>query len=124
MEIRKRIGVSPRVVIRTAIVLDAGGLLFPRRGIVAGDISAEVELFNKAIEESAAQVNQLHGDIPAKHGKDIGGIFAYHLAILRDKTLLTQIIKEIQTQATTAEYAVSVIMRKYAAVFTGMSDKY
>ena len=46
------------------------------------------------------------------------------MGILADKSLINQILKEIKSQKTTAEYAVSVVMRKYANQFALMKDKY
>ena len=38
--------------------------------------------------------------------------------------MVNQIIAEIKIQKTTAEYAVSVVMRRYAATFASMTDRY
>jgi len=45
MEIKKGIGVSPGVVISTAVVLDAEDLAVPRRNIESAAVEAEVERF-------------------------------------------------------------------------------
>lgn len=124
MEIKKGIGVSPGVVISTAVVLDAEDLLIPRRHIEASEVPAEVKRLEKSIAESVADLVRLRKETAAKHGKEIGNIFDFHLGILRDKTTLKQVVAEIQTHRTTAEYAVSVVMRQFAGNFLKMSDKY
>ena len=43
MEIKKGIGVSPGVVISTAIVLDAEDLVIPKRHVDEGQIAGEIE---------------------------------------------------------------------------------
>jgi phosphotransferase system enzyme I (PtsI) len=124
MEIKKGIGVSPGVVISTAVVLDAEDLLIPKRLIRQDEIEAEIERFNQAVAASLVELKQLRDDVSAKHGKELGGIFDFHLGILKDKSILTQIIAEIKNQPTTAEYAASSVTRRYAQSFAKMSDKY
>jgi phosphotransferase system enzyme I (PtsI) len=124
MEIRKGIGVSPGVVIATAVVLDAEDLVVPRRHVDAGEIPKEIRRLGEAIAQAVVDLTKLRDDVTGTHGKEIGGIFDVHLGLLRDKSLVNQIISEIQSQQTTAEYAVSVVMRKYRAKFTQMSDRY
>jgi phosphotransferase system enzyme I (PtsI) len=124
MEIKKGIGVSPGVVISTAVVLDAEDLLIPRRRIEPDQIPGEIERFKKAVGESVVDLTKLRNDVTTQHGKEIGGIFDFHLGLLRDKTLHDQIVGEIQTKLVTAEYAVSVAMRLLANKFLAMTDRY
>src|SRR4051812_15096681 len=124
MEIKKGIGVSPGVVISTAIVLDAEDLVIPKRTVPADQIQNEVSRFNTAIETSSANLAVLRDQISEKYGKEIGGIFDFHLGILKDRTILRQVQTEISNQKATAEYAVSSVIRKYANTFLAMSDRY
>jgi phosphotransferase system enzyme I (PtsI) len=124
MEIKKGIGVSPGVVISTAIVLDAEDLLIPKRHVEPTQVPGEVHRFEEAVAEAIVYLTRLRDETIAKHGREIGAIFEFHLGLLRDKSLLTQILSEIRTQNTTAEYAVSVVMRRFAATFQNMSNRY
>src|SRR4051812_49309969 len=124
MEIKKGIGVSPGVVISTAVVLDAEDLLIPARHVDPSQIPTEFDRMGKAIAESFVELPRLRDDVAGKHGKEIGGIFDFHLGILRDRTLQAQIQKEIKENNVTAEYAVSVVMRGYANKFLAMTDRY
>ncbi len=124
MEIRKGIGVSPGVVISTAVVLDAEDLLIPKRQVGEDQIAEEIARLHKALKDTAVDLSRLRDDVREKHGKEISGIFDFHLGLLRDKTLVNQIVAEIKAQESTAEYAVSVVMRRYANKFLQMSDRY
>jgi len=124
MEIKKGIGVSPGVVISTAVVLDAEDLLIPKRQVPADEIPHETARFNEAVTRSLEELSVLRDSVAAKHGKEISGIFDFHLGVLRDKGLLTQVASEIKNNHSTAEYAVSMVMRRYANAFLGMSDRY
>jgi len=124
MEIKKGISVAPGVVIATAVVLDAEDLVVPKRHIDATQIPREIQRLSDAIAQAVVDLTKLRDEVTATHGKEIGGIFDVHLGLLRDKSLINQVIAELQTQQVTAEYAVSVVMRRYRAKFGQMSDRY
>jgi len=124
MEIKKGIGVSPGVVIGTAIVLDAEDVLVPRRRVEAAEVNTEIERLGKAIADSTAQLTEIRDTFVGKYGKDTGGIFDFHLGLLRDKSLLKEILAEINKQHSSAEYAVSTVTRRKAQIFLDMQDRY
>jgi phosphotransferase system enzyme I (PtsI) len=124
MEIKKGIGVSPGVVISTAVVLDAEDVVIPKRQIEPSEVAAESERLGNAIAESVVELTRLRDNTTAEHGKQIGQIFDFHLGVLRDRTLTGQIQAEIANHHTTAEYAVSVVMRRQANRFLQMSNAY
>jgi phosphotransferase system enzyme I (PtsI) len=124
MEIKKGIGVSPGVVICPAVVLDAEDLVIPKRTVEPSQVAHESERLGRAIADAVVELTQLRDEITAKHGREIGGIFEFHISILKDKTILKQLLDEIRTQRSTAEYAVSVVMRRYANKFLAMPDRY
>jgi len=124
MEIKKGIGVSPGVVISTAVVLDAEDLLIPRRAVPPEQAPQELQRLHDAISKAGADLTKLRDRISSEVGKEIGGIFDFHLAVLRDKSVLNQIQAEIKNQQASAEYAVSVVMRRYANTILQLKDKY
>jgi phosphotransferase system enzyme I (PtsI) len=124
MEIKKGIGVSPGVVISTAVVLDAEDLVIPRRHVEPEQLPGEVNRLSAALTSSAADLSRLRDDVTGRHGKEIGAIFDVHLALLHDRGLVNQIVNEIHAQRVTAEYALSVVMRRYASKFEQMTDRY
>ncbi len=129
MEIKKGIGVSPGVVIGTAIVLDAEDVLVPRRQVDAAQANVEVDRLGKAIAESTAELTVLRDSFVAKHGKEVGGIFDFHLAdwlrrVNRSPPLDKEILAEITRQHSSAEYAVSTVTRRKAQIFLEMQDRY
>jgi phosphotransferase system enzyme I (PtsI) len=124
MEIKKGIGVSPGVVISTAVVLDAEALVIPKRNVPVADLPAEIERFGKAVAVTVVDRQKLRDAVTAKHGKQIGAIFDFHMGLLKDPTLSNQVIAEIKSQGTTAEYAVSTVMRRLANAFQDMPNPY
>ncbi len=124
MEIKKGIGVSPGVVISTAVVLDAEDLLVPKRHIELDQVAQEVRRLEEAIARSTEELVELRDATVLKLGRDIGNILDFHLAMLRDKSLIEQATSEIKKNRTTAEYAFSSTMRRYATNFQQMADRY
>jgi phosphotransferase system enzyme I (PtsI) len=124
MEIKKGIGVSPGVVICTAVVLDAEDLLIPRRSVPPELVEAEIKRFSDAVSQAVVDLAVLRDRITQEHGREIGGIFEFHLGLLKDKSLLGQVMKDIRESSVTAESAVSAVFRKYADAFAKMPDKY
>jgi phosphotransferase system enzyme I (PtsI) len=124
MEIKKGIGVSPGVVISTAFVLDAADLLIPKRQVEVENVSREVERFDRAVAGSVEDLAKLKESVAQRAGKEVAGIFDFHLGVLKDKSVLKQITDEIRKNLTTAEYAVSTVMRKFANSFLAMADHY
>ncbi len=124
MEIKKGIGVSPGVVISSAVVLDAEDLVIPKRVLEPSQVATESERLGRAIADAVVERTNLRDQIIAKLGREIAGIFDFQLGILKDKTILKQMLDEIRNQLTTAEYAVSVVMRRYANKFRSMPDRY
>jgi phosphotransferase system enzyme I (PtsI) len=124
MEIKKGIGVSPGVVISTAVVLDAEDLRIPKRVVDAAQVPAEIERLNHAIADSVVDLANLREAVSKQHGKEIGEIFAVHLGILGDRKITGEIVAEVKKQQCTAEYAVSTVMRRYAKQFLEMTDRY
>ncbi|HWP39273.1 MAG TPA: phosphoenolpyruvate--protein phosphotransferase, partial [Tepidisphaeraceae bacterium] len=120
MEIKKGIGVSPGVVISTAVVLDAENLVIPKRRVAPEEVAKEIERFGKAVAATIVERQKLRDELTAKYGKQLGAIFDFHMGLLKDPTLSNQVNEEIRTQQVTAEYAVSTVMRRYAAMFQQM----
>ncbi|MGD0461519.1 MAG: phosphoenolpyruvate--protein phosphotransferase [Tepidisphaeraceae bacterium] len=124
MEIKKGIGVSPGVAISTALVLDAENLAIPRRQVPLANIDAEAARFDLALKEAIQSLTRQHDELIALQRKEIAGIIDFHIGVLNDASLTSQIVAEIRDRHSTAEYAVSTVMRKYAAVFSKMTDGY
>jgi phosphotransferase system enzyme I (PtsI) len=124
MEILKGIGVSPGVVISTAVVLDAEDLLIPKRHVPISEVPNELVRLDKALKSAVLELEQLRDSVASRAGKELAGIFDFHIAMLRDRSVLAQITNEVRSNLCTAEYATSVVMRRLASTFEQMSDRY
>ena len=124
MEIKKGIGVSPGVAISTALMLDTEDLVIPKRQVPESELKAELDRFRQATASSTQDLKALRESVATQHGNDIAAIFEFHMGLLRDPALVTQVTQEITKNHFTAEYAVSVAMRRLATTFQQMSDRF
>jgi phosphotransferase system enzyme I (PtsI) len=99
-------------------------MLIPKRHVPVENVDAEIDRLHKALATAISGLSGQRDEIVSKYGQEIGGIFGVHLGLLADKTIINQFIAEIRDRHSTAEYAVSTVMRKYANAFLAMSDKY
>ena len=79
---------------------------------------------HQCIATATNDVTDLRAALTSEVGKDIGSIFDFHLGVLKDKSVVGPIVAQIRGQKTTAEYAVSVAMRRYANAVAAIKDKY
>jgi phosphoenolpyruvate-protein phosphotransferase (PTS system enzyme I) len=123
MEIKKGIGVSPGVVIGTAIVLDAEDIVVPRKQVEEGAQKGELERVYRAFEQSEKELAELRDKTARTISEDVSKIFDFHIGILNDKAVHRQIIEEIEKNRWTAEYGLSVVLRRYANKLAALQDK-
>jgi phosphotransferase system enzyme I (PtsI) len=124
MEIKKGIGVSPGVVISAALVLDAEDLVIPRRLVPVDEVPGEIDRLGRALSETMVDRIQLRDRVASKYPREVAAILDFHIGVLKDKSLLSQVMAKIRTERFTAEYAVSTVMREYAAMFSQIADRY
>jgi len=124
METRKGIGVSPGIAISTAIVLDAEDLVVPRRVVPADQVEAEIARFDEAVRRSLDELAALRATLTEKYSRDVGAILGFHISILKDTSVSDSVRAVIRSEMVTAEYAVSVVLRKYASEFQSVTDRY
>ncbi|MGD0389286.1 MAG: phosphoenolpyruvate--protein phosphotransferase [Tepidisphaeraceae bacterium] len=124
MDIKKGPGVSPGLAISTALVLDAENLVIPHRQIPPANVNPEIDRFQHALNDSIQDLSRQRDELLAHQRKEVAAILDFHIGVLQDKSLIDQIGEEIRSHLSTAEYAVGVVMKKFAAVFSTMSDRY
>ncbi len=124
MQIERGIQASPGVAIGRAVVLDAQDQPIPRRLVPASDVPLQIQRFQKAIEESSADIGRLRDHTASALGREMANIFNTHLAMLQDKFLVAQVEQMIEQEQVTAEYAVYAVMRRQAGMYEQLDDPY
>jgi phosphotransferase system enzyme I (PtsI) len=114
MEIKRGIAVSPGVVIGPALVLDTEWYRIPQRFVDGDGLADELRRLREALAAAAREARESQQAISDKLGKQYGGIFAAHAALIEDPSLAREIEGLIRDQGFAAEYAVSRVIRRHA----------
>ena len=120
---KKGIPVSPGVAISRAVVIDAEDVPVPRRTVPRNLTDREHQRLDQAIEESIHDIERLRERAAAALGAKLASIFDYHITMLGDNQLLSQIKQLIDSESVTAEYAVFVVMRRQARIFRSQESR-
>jgi phosphotransferase system enzyme I (PtsI) len=123
MEVKKGIAVSPGIAIARALVIDSEESRIPRRSVRQTQVVGEVGRVRETFKAAVAELTELEA-AQGIGGGQIKDIFAVHRRFLRDKTLLNSIVKMVETEKVTAEYAVSATMHQIAEHFGKVKDHY
>lgn len=123
MEIKKGIAVSPGIAIARPMVIDSKDYRIPRRSIMVSQRLKEVKRVRDAFSKAINELTELEAAKSIDEGK-IKDIFAVHLRFFRDKSLRKRITDFVYNELTTAEYAVSTILREIASRFENLEDSY
>jgi phosphotransferase system enzyme I (PtsI) len=118
------IAVSPGVAIAEALVLDQERIRIPRRLVSREAVDDELERLRQAVDQVAADIARNRDLITAELGEQYGAIFSAHLVMLRDPVLQQSWERMVRQENASPEYAVSSTLRKYAAVFERMPERY
>jgi phosphoenolpyruvate-protein phosphotransferase (PTS system enzyme I) len=123
MEVKKGIAVSPGIAIARALVIDSEESRIPRRSVRQNQVAEEVERVQNAFKDATVELTELEAAQGIEQGQ-IKDIFAVHMRFLHDKSLRARIIKMVEGEKVTAEYAVSATMRQIADHFSQVKDQY
>ena len=111
------IAVSPGVAIGEAMVMDTEGFRIPRRFVARDTVQCELERLGQAIDATCEEISRNRDAIAEELGQDYGRIFEVHLQILKGAQLREELEEMICERHYSPEYAVSRVMRRYAAYF-------
>lgn len=121
----KGIGVSPGVVVGAAYRVESAlGSSEPQTLDGPGRVPAEIERFDRAVEETAAELEVFVQRIALELGTPAADIFKSHLQIVNDPELLAKVHAAIEKQLLTAFSALQVVMNAYAAQFARIDQEF
>ncbi len=123
MEVIKGIPVAPGVVIGRAFVLEDLLERVPFHPVAPAEVPNELNRFSAALQEAVADLQADRDRAAAKLGPEPAKIFEFHLGLLNDKTLISQIWDRIQQGKGGAAFAVSEVFRSLADRFRAMGSE-
>ncbi len=121
----KGIGVSPGVVVGVAHRVESVlGSLDQQALDNPSQIPAEVDRFDRAVVESAADLEAQVQKVAQELGESEAEIFKGHLQIVNDPALLSRVHDLIENKHLTALSALQAVMHSYAAQFARIEQDY
>jgi phosphoenolpyruvate-protein phosphotransferase (PTS system enzyme I) len=118
------IPVSAGVCRGKVLVLGKSHASVPKRQIPEAQIPEEVARLEAALSQTRQQILEVQRKVCDGMGAQEGGIFDAHLLVLEDRTLLDEVLRNIQEKQQNAEYAFHVVAEKYASTLAAIEDDY
>jgi phosphotransferase system enzyme I (PtsI) len=122
MEVRRGIPVSPGVAIGPALMLDTESFRIPLRYVEKGRSAEEAGRLHAALGEAAREAREHQRVISEKLGVTYGAIFGAHASLIEDPSLSREIEQLVKEHGYSAEYGVSVFMRRYAKMLESLNS--
>ncbi|MDB6016728.1 MAG: phosphoenolpyruvate--protein phosphotransferase [Pedosphaera sp.] len=123
-KIFRGIPVSAGVCRGKILVLGKSQASVPRREVAEAEILEEISRLERALILTRQQIVEVQRKVSTGMGAEEGGIFDAHLLVLEDRTLLDEVIRNIQEKRFNAEYAFHVVAEKYASTLAAIADDY
>jgi phosphotransferase system enzyme I (PtsI) len=89
-----------------------------------GQVPAHIAHFDRAVEETATELESLVQRVAQELGPSAAEIFQTHLQILNDPELLSRVHTQIEQNHLTALSALQVVMQSYAAQFARIEQDF
>ncbi len=120
----KGVPAAPGIAIGPAYIVDKQDVIVPARAILEKEIPIEIARFEEALLKTKEQISALRKKIVDEVGSQHAQIFDAHLLVLEDRMLIEDVVKKIRNDRQSAEYAFSVVFKKYIKAFSNIQDEY
>ena len=121
---RKGIGVSPGVAVGTAYCIHEIYVNPDTRQLGKDEVRSELDRYEKARDETTADLHALYQKVAKQVGPDEAAIFRTHESILHDPAFTAKIRAWIVDDYQSAPSALDRLLREYTALFSSTRDDY
>src|SRR5262249_23216873 len=121
------LGVSPRVAMGAAHVVEAGFIDVPEHTIAEAAVAAELQRFADAVSKSQRQLKKLKDKSSALHGtaaEELGFLLDAGLQMLTGSRVVRGVERRIAEDRLNAEAAVQAEITRVAGDFAALDDPY
>jgi phosphotransferase system enzyme I (PtsI) len=118
------IPVSAGVCRGKILVLGRSHSSIPKGEITDARVPEEVNRLEKALVLTRQQILDVQHKVITGMGAAEGNIFDAHLLVLEDRTLLDEVMRNIQERKLNAEHAFHIVAEKYASQLAAINDDY
>ena len=118
------IPVSAGVCRGKLLVLHRSRPTIARRPVPEDRLAEEVSRLERALIDTRQQLLEVQRQVSEAMGAEEGSIFDAHLLVLEDRTLIDEVVRLIQSEKVSAEYAFHHVAERYAATLGAVADDY
>ncbi len=118
----KGIGASDGIVVGKVYKYEQVEIKVEKREVE--DVNEQIELFEKAVDESIAEVESIKKKATESMNEETGSIFGAHIEILGDPELIEGVKSAIRTDKVNADYALKSVSDTFVAIFESMDNEY
>lgn len=118
------IGVSPGISCGKADIVGKSLQEPEERKIKTGDIESEKKRLTEALAATRVQISALQAEIKQSAGAEHASIFDAHLLLLEDSTVLDEVIRKMENQLCSIDWAYFQIISRYADSLRKIADPY
>ncbi len=118
------VGVSPGIARGTVFVHRPDDEEAPVRRIEESEIPDEIARFETALLATRAQILEMQERIATSIGAKDASIFDAHLLVVEDRTLIDEVLRNLQREKYNIEHTFSQVAGRYAKTLSEIDDPY
>ncbi len=117
--------VAPGIAIGRVMLLHSSSTgNVPVTRITAAQTGKEVKRFHDALQVTKEQIHNIREQLKLRLKAEEAEIFDAHLLLVDDRTMISEVEKNITVSLFGAEYAVHLAVEKFSAAFAAVQDEY
>ena len=120
----KGIPASPGIAIGPVYKISGDVIKVEEREIPEDKVNQEIKRFQKALEATKQELQDIRNHAKEQIGKDAGEIFDAHQTLLEDVTIIEETKKEIIRQRKNADFIYNEVVKRYQTFLENVDDDF
>ena len=117
-------GVAPGIGHAKAVIHWVDDEDIPMRNVDAADLAGEIARFESALIATRAELLEIQQRIADAIGAKDAGIFDAHLLVVEDRTLIDEVLRNLEKDRHNVEYVFQQVAEKYCKTLEQIDDPY
>jgi phosphotransferase system enzyme I (PtsI) len=121
---RKGIAISPGIAVGKVVLLDRSRTIVQRTSVAKGQTKDEIQRFLSAVMRSKEQLLSIKEKLDPDEAGEHHQILNFNIMMLEDAILAEEVVKFIESERVSAEWAVNSVLTKKSEAFKDIEDIY
>lgn len=118
------VGVSPGIAVGEAVVFGLDAVMPPQRQIADEEVAGEVARWNRAVQKTKKQIEEIRSHVAGSLGEKHALIFDAHLLVVDDPGFMERMEKGLQTLRLNVEAVLQQVTDEYTDALSRLNDEY